>query len=107
MAQKLTVVQEKANQVPCPMCNGTHYEWGWLHHAWYNPKSWLPWKHKLVTVRRCLNCNNLLEFVDEQRSRRSYLIRLVLSITMLAFVAAMLFILLNGFAAIALTLQRG
>lgn len=83
--KRLTPLQEKINQRPCPICGGTEYEWGYLNHAWYQ-KNKVGFSHKVIMVRRCLRCENLQHFVDEALTKsgnRWVLVAILLNILIL------------------------
>lgn len=66
-------------EVPCSVCGGNEFEWGILNGGWY-AKSFMSFSYKMIRVRRCLNCNNLLQFIDEERSRQYMMMIIVLVI---------------------------
>ena len=85
--KRLTPLQEKINQRPCPICGGTEYEWGQLSHVRYQLKVGL--NYKLMMSRRCLRCENLQQFVDEARTKsdqRTVIIVLLLMVLVIALI---------------------
>lgn len=68
-------------QGDCPVCGGNDFEWGRLGgQVGYYPGTefWKVAMPRVVMARRCLKCNNLLSFVDEEMtSQRQKLMILV------------------------------
>jgi hypothetical protein len=72
--------EEQPDQLPaiveyqqnnCPMCGGREFEWGRVQ-SFYVPGSsmWSTRGRQVVKARRCLRCNNLLQFTDAAMSRQ-------------------------------------
>jgi hypothetical protein len=60
-------------QQPCPVCGGQEFEWGRLAGQVYYIPGFSLWRGKgrqVIKIRRCLQCNNLLQFSDEQLTRQ-------------------------------------
>jgi hypothetical protein len=53
-------------QGKCTICGGQDFEWGRLQ-VYYIPGSsmWSTRGRQVVKARRCLRCNNLLQFTDQ------------------------------------------
>ncbi len=62
--------REQSQPEKCPVCSGSEFEWGILYGAYYgttfSPLTRIK-NPKMVKVRRCLRCNNLLQFVADER----------------------------------------
>jgi hypothetical protein len=60
-------------QTPCAVCGGQEFEWGRLAgQVYYIPSANL-WRRKgrqVIKIRRCLQCNNLLQFSDDELTRQ-------------------------------------
>ncbi len=57
----------------CPVCGGTEFEWGRLGgQTYYVPgESMWRWRgYKFIRTRRCVQCNNLLQFADESLTKQ-------------------------------------
>jgi len=56
-------------QSKCPVCGSQDFEWGRLQ-AYYVPGTslWSAKGRQMVKARRCLRCNNLLQFTDTART---------------------------------------
>src|SRR5258708_853829 len=55
-------------QTPCSVCGGQAFEWGRLAGQVFYIPSLNFWGRKgrqVIKIRRCLQCNNLLQFSDE------------------------------------------
>jgi hypothetical protein len=77
---------------PCPVCGGQEFEWGRLAGGQYGIgyvpgfSMWQIKRGQAIKVRRCLQCNNLLQFTDEEltnRNRRAMTIILVIAFMVL------------------------
>ncbi len=70
---------------PCPVCGGTDFEWGTLYQARHRPGRPIWGYGKVITTRRCLSCDNILLFVDEEATRKqNQYIWLIVAIAILA-----------------------
>ncbi len=57
----------------CPVCGSDVFEWGRMSAgAYYVPGSirWDKRARQVIRVRRCLRCNNLMQFTDQDLTRR-------------------------------------
>ena len=72
----------------CPVCGNNEFEWGYLsYQTYYVPGPYSLWRtqtrnRQMIKVRRCLRCNNILQFTDAETTRR-----VNRSVTMVAVVA--------------------
>lgn len=60
-------------QQPCLICGGQEFEWGRLAGQVYYVPGFSLWGSKgrqSIKIRRCLQCNNLLQFSDEELTSR-------------------------------------
>jgi hypothetical protein len=61
----------------CPVCGGEEFEWGRIAgQAVYRPGDslWALRGHQYIRARRCLQCNNLLQFADPTLTRRQNMV---------------------------------
>jgi hypothetical protein len=58
-------------QQPCLVCTGTDFEWGIVGGASYLDYS-SDSGTKMITVRRCLKCDNLLTFIANKETENIY-----------------------------------
>jgi hypothetical protein len=79
------------DQGKCPVCGGEDFEWGRIGgQVVYRPGDNL-WKvrgYQYIRARRCLRCNNLLQFADPELTRRQN------KVVVVSVVVAVLFTLL-------------
>src|SRR5690349_14170372 len=91
------------DQGKCPVCGGEAFEWGRIAgQAVYRPGDSL-WKvhgHQYIRARRCLQCNNLLQFADTELTRRQN------RIIAIVVVVAILFVVLAVMLPLVLTASR-
>ncbi len=82
-------------QSKCPVCGGEDFEWGRIGgQAVYRPGDSL-WKvrgYQYIRARRCLQCNNLLQFTDPDLTRRQN--RLIIVIVVIAVLLALFAVIL-------------
>ena len=60
-------------QTPCAICGGQEFEWGRLAGQVYYLPGLSVWGRKgrqVIKLRRCLRCNNLLQFSDNELTRQ-------------------------------------
>ena len=73
---------------PCPVCNGTSFEWGVLDRTGYS-KGVMSWRmSQLISLRRCLDCDNVLMFMADPEMRQAQkmaAIKLVVIILLVVF----------------------
>ena len=73
---------------PCPVCNGTSFEWGVLERTGYS-KGVISWRMpQLISLRRCLDCDNVLMFMadaETNQSRQTATIKMVAIILLIVF----------------------
>ena len=74
-------------QSKCPVCGGTEFEWGRASGTYVaGPRRVLSMRGiRVFRARRCIQCNNVLSFVDEELSRRQNELALALTIFMVLF----------------------
>ncbi len=75
---------------PCPVCGGTEFEWGRLGgQTYYVPgQSMWRWRgYQYIRIRRCLQCNNLLQFADPGLTSKTNRTVFVIVVLVLIFVA--------------------
>jgi len=71
-------------QTPCAVCGGQEFEWGRLAgQVYYIPglNLWARKGRQVIKIRRCLQCNNLLQFGDDeltQQQNRAVVIVLII-----------------------------
>ncbi len=59
-------------QKKCPVCDNQEFEWGRLGgQVYYLPGTsiWSSRGRQVIRIRRCLRCNNLLQFTDQDLTR--------------------------------------
>lgn len=84
MSRTLEELRDKLGQLPCHICDGTVYEWGYLETV-YTPEwtSQFDGRRRILAARRCLSCHNVQVFADERINEkakkigRGYLSRLL------------------------------
>jgi hypothetical protein len=60
-------VSDQYQQNECPVCAGQDFEWGQFQGYYIPGKSiWSPQKRQMLKARRCVRCNNVLQFTDPQ-----------------------------------------
>ncbi len=82
----------------CPVCGGTEFEWGRLGGQTYYVPGNSMWRFRgwqYIRTRRCVQCNNLLQFADadmtKQQNKMIYvIIGIVLVMALFAGVLPML-----------------
>jgi len=84
-----------AQNSPCPVCKGQQFEWGRLgRQVYYVPGDdfWVMRGFQYIRVRRCLNCNHLLSFADQEltRKQRQTVLPIIVIAVLLAALAAFL-----------------
>jgi len=73
----------------CPVCGGQEFEWGQFQGA-FTPGSsfWSPQKRQLLKARRCVRCNNVLQFTDPQGTvRRNNRVIIIVTVVIMIAVA--------------------
>ncbi len=74
-------------QSKCPVCGGTEFEWGRLGGQTYYVPGESMWRMRgwqYIRTRRCMQCNNLLQFADADMTRKQN--RMIVGIVILALV---------------------
>jgi hypothetical protein len=87
---------------PCPVCKGQTFEWGRLARVYYVPGTslWSSRGLQYISTRRCLQCNHLLSFADQDLTRKQR------QIVMPVIIIAILLALLGAILPMLLTLHR-
>jgi hypothetical protein len=78
-------------QSKCPVCGSADFEWGRMGgRTYYVPgESMWTWRgYQNIRTRRCLQCNNLLQFADPSLTRQQN--RLIILIVVVAISLALL-----------------
>ncbi len=58
---------DQYQQNKCSVCGGQEFEWGQFQGYYIPGKSfWSPQKRQMLKARRCVRCNNVLQFTDPQ-----------------------------------------
>ncbi len=84
-------LMDTAQKSPCPVCNGREFEWGRVgQQVYYVPgdNMWTIRGYQRIRARRCVQCNNLLTFVDPELTRKQRL--MVLPIIIIAVALGLL-----------------
>ena len=64
-------VSDQYQHNKCPVCDGQDFEWGQFQGSYVPGSSfWSPQKRQLLKARRCVRCNNVLQFTDPQATVR-------------------------------------
>jgi hypothetical protein len=82
------------DQGQCPVCGGDAFEWGRIAgQVVYRPGDRL-WKlggSQYIRARRCLQCNNLVQFTDPELTRRqNRILGIVLAVVFLIILLAVM-----------------
>jgi len=83
-----------ALQQPCPVCGNQEFEWGRMPMTvYYLPgltRLWTTMRQgrQVIKVRRCLRCNNLLQFTDDSLTKRQNSTTIIVVILAMAFALA-------------------
>ncbi len=91
------------HQGKCPVCGGTEFEWGRLGgQTYYVPgESMWRWRgYQYIRTRRCLQCNNLLQFADAsltQRQNRVIILIVVVTVALLVLAGIVLPLVMSRF----------
>ncbi len=91
---------DQVNQeTKCPICGGQNFEWGLLAGAYYLPGTslWSMRGRQAIKVRRCVQCNNVVAFIDPVLMRGQT--RLALLIALIAIAISILIAVLSILAA--------
>ena len=82
------------DQGKCPVCGGQEFEWGRIGgQVVYRPGDsfWKLGGYQYIRARRCLQCNNLLQFTDPELTRRqNKVVAVIIVIAILAVIFAAL-----------------